>query len=114
MINPFGKMANLMQQAKGMQQKFKQAQDELAVTQITGEAGAGLIKLTINGNGEALAITIDPSVYSEDHKIMQGLILAAVNDANHKREAKKKEVMTSFMSGVGLPSDMDFLNMAGS
>ena len=116
MKNPFsalGNIGNLMQQAKDMQQKMKLAQDELAAIQIVGEAGAGMVKLSINGTGEALNIIIDDSVLQEDKKILQGLIVAAINDANHKREAKKKEVMSSIMSGMGLPADLDFLTPAG-
>lgn len=103
MVNPFGNMGNLMQQAKNMQQKLKQAQDELAATQLTGESGAGMVQLTINGSGEAISITIDDTVYKEDKKILQGLIVAAINDANHKRDVKKKEIMGSIMSSMGLP-----------
>ena len=96
-----------MQQAKGMQQKLKQVQEDLAAIHLTGEAGAGMVQLTINGKGEALNIKIDDSVYNEDKKILKGLIVAAINDANHKREAKKKEIMGGLMSSVGLPSETD-------
>lgn len=112
MVNPFsalGNIGNLMQQAKNMQQKMQEAQDQLAAITIVGEAGAGMVQLTINGTGEALNISIDDSVLQEDKKILQGLVVAAMNDANHKREAKKKEVMSSIMAGMGLPADLDFL-----
>lgn len=113
MANPFGNIGNLMQQAKEMQQKLKQMQDELAATHVVGESGAGLVQLTINGNGEALSIKIDDAVYKESKQILQGLIVAAINDANHKREIKKKEIMGSLMSGMGLPPGFDFLTPKG-
>lgn len=106
-FSSIGNISNLMQQAKGMQQKLKQAQQELAVTHVTGESGGGMVQLTITGNGEALHLKIDDAVYQEDKKILQGLLVAAINDANHKREAKKKEIMGSLMSSVGLPSGTD-------
>jgi DNA-binding YbaB/EbfC family protein len=110
MVNPFGALGNIgniMKQAKGMQEKVKQIQDELAVTQVVGEAGAGMVKLTINGNGEALHISIEDAVYQEDKRILQGLIIAAVNDANHKRETLKKDKMTTMMTSMGLPADFE-------
>jgi DNA-binding YbaB/EbfC family protein len=110
MVNPFSKLgdlSNIMQQAKGMQQKMQQAQEELANTQVLGEAGGGLVQIVTNGNGEALGVMIQDVVLQEDKKILQGLIAAAINDANHKRESKKKEVMQGIMTGMGLPPDLD-------
>ncbi len=116
MKNPFsalGDIGNLMQQAKDMQKNMKLAQEQLAAIQIVGEAGAGMVQLTINGAGEALSLVIDDAALQENKQIVQGLIVAAINDANHKREAKKKEVMSSIMSGMGLPANLDFLTPAG-
>lgn len=107
MVNPFSNISNIMKQAKGMQQKLQQVQEQLAVTQINGEAGAGMVQLTINGSGEAINIKIDDSVYKEDKRILQGLLVAAINDANHKRELKKKELMSGLMAGMGLPPELN-------
>lgn len=108
MGNPFGNIANLMKQAKEMQAKMKQTQEQLATEEIEGVAGAGMVSLVINGNGEALRLDIDDSVLQEDKQVLQGLILAAVNDANKKRDIRKKEAMSGFMSGMGLPDGFDF------
>lgn len=114
MTNPFSNISNLMQQVKSAQQKFKQMQEELDAIHVVGESGAGLVQLTINGNSEALNIKISDEVFGEDtlqsKQILQGLIVAAINDANRKREIKKKELMESLMSGMGLPPGFDFLN----
>lgn len=110
MGNPFSNIGNIMQQAKNMQQKFKQVQEELEKIQVHGESGAGLVQLTVNGSGEAVSLKIDDAVYKEDKQILQGLLVAAINDANQKRELKKKEMMGSMMSDMGLPSGFDFLN----
>jgi DNA-binding YbaB/EbfC family protein len=107
MVNPFSNISNIMKQAKDMQQKLQQVQEQLAATQITGEAGAGMVQLTITGTGEALNIKIEDAVYNEDKRILQGLLVAAINDANHKRELKKKEVMSGLMAGMGLPPELN-------
>jgi len=106
-MNPFGNIGNIMKQAKEMQEKLKQAQAQLAEVQVEGEAGAGMVKITMNGSGEAVSLQIDDAVYKEDKKILQGLIVAAINDASHKRDLKKKELMSGFMSGMNLPADLD-------
>lgn len=108
MGNPFGNIANLMKQAKEMQTKMKHTQEQLAAEEIEGIAGAGMVSLVINGNGEALKLEIDDSVMQEDKQVLQGLILAAVNDANNKRDSRKKEAMSGFMSGMGLPEGFEF------
>lgn len=107
MVNPFSNISNIMKQAKGMQQKLQQVQEQLAATQIIGVAGAGMVQLIINGTGEALSIKIEDSVYNEDKRILQGLLVAAINDANHKRELKKKEIMSGLMVGMGLPPELN-------
>ncbi len=92
-----------------MQEKFKQVQDELEKIHVQGESGAGLVQIIMNGNGDALSAKIDDAVYKEEKQILQGLVVAAINDANHKRELKKKDMMGSLMSGMGLPPGFDML-----
>ncbi len=113
MGNPFGNIGNIMKQAKEMQQKLKEMQDSLGAMHIVGEAGGGMVKLLINGNGEALSIKIDDAVYNEQKIILQGLIVAAINDARQKLEVKKKEAMTGLMGNMGLPPGFDLSNLTG-
>lgn len=103
-MNPF-KLGDIMKQAKEMQAKVQEAQKELADAKIVGQSGAGLVKVAINGNGEALALDINEEVFQEDRQVLHGLILAAINDANLKRENLKKEKMSGFLSGMGLPEE---------
>ena len=105
MNNPF---ENVMQQAQKMQEDMKKAQQELAGFKVIGEAGAGLVKITANGNGDTLSIEIDDSVYSEDKKVLQDLLVAACNDVKVKRERLKNEKLKQFMSGMGLPLNFNF------
>ena len=99
---------NVMQQAQKMQEDFKKTQQELDLIKVTGEAGAGLVKVTITGNGDTLNIEIDDSVYSESKQVLQDLIVAACNDAKIKRERLNNEKLKQHMLGVGLPANFNF------
>lgn len=97
-----------MHQMQKMQDVFKQAQQDLANVKIVGEAGAGLIKIVANGNGDTLSIDIDASVYNEDKKILQDLLVAACNDVKVKRERLKNDQLKQFMAKMGLPMNFNF------
>ena len=105
MKNPF---ENMMQQAQKMQEEIKKAQQELAQFTVVGEAGAGLVKITANGNGDTLAVEIDDSLYSEDKKVLSDLLVAAANDVKIKRDRLKNDKLKHFISGMGLPSNFNF------
>lgn len=100
-------MQQLMQQAQRMQEQMQKnmakAQEALAQTELTGEAGAGLVKVVLNGQHGAKRVSIDDSLLSEDKEVLEDLIAAAINDAVRKVEAASKEVMGSATSGLGLP-----------
>ncbi len=100
-------MQQLMQQAQRMQEqmqkKMQQAQEALALAELTGEAGAGLVKVVMNGQHDVKRVSIDDSLLSEDKEILEDLIAAAVNDAVRKVEAASKEAMGSATAGLGLP-----------
>ena len=105
MKNPLGA---LMQQAQEMQEKFKQAQEELAKAEVQGEAGGGLVKLVMNGKREVLRMTIDESLFKEEDKeILEDLVAAAVNDAVHKVSRMKEEKMAELAGGMQLPGGMN-------
>lgn len=100
-------MQQMMQQAQRMQEqmqkKMEQAQAELAAAEIHGESGAGLVKITMNGQHDVKRVSIDDSLMSEDKDILEDLIAAAVNDTVRKVEAASKAAMGSATSGLGLP-----------
>ncbi len=105
MKNPLGA---LMQQAQEMQEKFKQAQEELAKAEVQGEAGGGLVKVLMNGKREVLRLTIDTSLFKEEDKeILEDLVAAAVNDAVHKVSRMKEEKMAELAGGLQLPGGMN-------
>ena len=94
----FGKggLGNLMKQAQQMQEKMQQMQEEIAKLEVTGESGAGLVKVTINGAHNCRRVEIDPS-------LLEDLVAAAFNDAARRIEETQKEKMASVSSGMQLP-----------
>ncbi len=94
---------DLMQQAQQMQQKMQDAQEALAKKEVTGESGAGLIKVTMNGRHDVKKITIDETLLSEEKEMLEDLIAAAVNDAVKKIENNNQSSMSDLTSGLNLP-----------
>ncbi|MDY6815132.1 MAG: YbaB/EbfC family nucleoid-associated protein [Pseudomonadota bacterium] len=99
----FNGMGDMMKKAQQMQEEMKKAQEEIARTEVTGEAGAGLVKVTMNGRHDVSRVEIDPSLMSEEKEILEDLLAAAVNDAVRRVEANQKEKMSGMMSGMGMP-----------
>lgn len=98
-----GGMGNLMKQAQKMQEDMKRMQEEVARMEVTGEAGAGLVKVVMNGRHDVRNVSLDDSVLSEDKELLEDLLAAAVNDAVRKVEAASQEKMSSVTEGMQLP-----------
>ena len=97
-------MMGMMKQAKEMQAKFQEMQEEMANLEAEGTSGAGLVTVTLSGKGEMKALTIDPSLLKEDEgEILEDLILAAHNDAKAKVEAAVAEKTQSLTAGLPIP-----------
>ena len=101
-----GGLGNLMRQAQQMQETMKKAQEELAALEVTGESGAGMVKVTLNGHHEAKKVTIEPKLLTEDKDMLEDLLVAAVNDAVRKIAARSQEKYSGLMSGLNLPPGM--------
>ena len=99
-----GGMGNLMKQAQQMQEQMQKMQEELANAEVTGEAGAGLVKVTMTGRHDVRRIEIDPSLMEDDKEILEDLIAAAVNDAVRKVEKNQQDRMSEMTGGMGLPA----------
>lgn len=101
----FGKggLGNMMKQAQQMQEKMAKAQEEIALLEVTGEAGAGLVKLTINGAHNCRRVEIDPSLLDDDKEMLEDLIAAAFNDAARRIDEAQKDKMSSVSAGMQLP-----------
>lgn len=101
-----GGIGNLMRQAQQMQANMQKAQAELATLEVTGEAGGGMVRVTLNGKHEARGVQIDPSVLAsvaDDKEMLEDLLAAAINDAVHKLEAKVQAKFSGMMGGMNLP-----------
>ncbi|CAM3110075.1 YbaB/EbfC family nucleoid-associated protein [Skermania piniformis] len=100
-------MQQLFAQAQQMQQALLAAQAEIAVTEVSGEAGGGLVRATVKGSGELVALTIDPKVVDpDDVETLQDLVIGAVNAAggNAQRLASEKMgPLAGALGGSGLP-----------
>lgn len=101
-----GGLGNLMRQAQQMQENMQKAQAELAQIEVTGESGAGMVKVVLNGRHEAKKVVIEPKVAGEDIGLLEDLVVAAINDAARKLEARTKEKYADLMSGMNLPPGM--------
>ncbi len=96
-------LGNIMQQAQKMQDDLKKAQDELALMQVQGESGGGLVTIVMTGKREARKVTIDSSLLGEDKDMLEDLVAAAINDAVNKVAKMKKEKMSDVTAGIPLP-----------
>ncbi len=103
-----GGFGDLMKQAQEMQEKVQKIQNEIANAEVTGESGAGLIKIIMTGRHDVKKVEIDDSLLSEEKEILEDLIAAAVNDAVRKVENKQKDRMSELTSGIPLPPGFKF------
>ena len=87
-----GGMGNLMKQAQQMQAKMQKAQEELANMEVIGEAGAGMVKVTMTGSHSVRKVELDDSLMEDDKDMIEDLLAAAVNDAVRRVEEQNKEV----------------------
>lgn len=95
-----------MRQAQKMQEDLQKAQEELANAEVTGEAGGGLVKVTMTGRHEVRRVEIDDSLVGDDKEMLEDLVAAACNDATHRVETATKERMSGLASGLSLPGGM--------
>ncbi len=96
-------LGDLMKQAQQLQEQMREAQEKLASAEVTGESGAGLVKVVMTGRHDVKRVSIDPSLLSEEKEILEDLLAAAVNDAVRRVEANAKETMASMTQGISLP-----------
>ena len=99
---------NLLKKAKEMQEQMQKAQQEMAEKEVTGESGAGLVRVVMNGKHDVKKVTLDPSLMQEEQSLVEDLIAAAVNDAVRKIEESNKSQMGGMMSGFNMPEGFKF------
>jgi DNA-binding YbaB/EbfC family protein len=100
-----GNIAQMMQKAQRMQENMQKVQDELAVMEVTGQSGGGMVKITITGKMETRKVQIDPSVLV-DAEMLEDLVVAAMNDAVTKVNDESSKRMAAVTAGMPLPPGM--------
>lgn len=100
-----GGIAGLMKQAQQMQERMARAQEELALIEVEGQSGAGMVKVLMTCKHDVRRVHIDASVL-DDKEMLEDLVAAAVNDAVRKVEAATQEKMSGFTAGMQLPPGM--------
>ncbi|HEV7371241.1 YbaB/EbfC family nucleoid-associated protein [Arenibaculum sp.] len=100
-------LGQMMKQAQQMQARMQEMQNKLAEVEVTGQSGAGMVSVTLNGRGEMKAVKLDKSVVDpEDPEVLEDLIVAAFNDAKGKVESHVAEETQKLMGGLNLPPGM--------
>ena len=97
-------LGNMMKQAQEMQAKMAEMQARLGDVEVSGQSGAGMVNVTVNGKGEMKKIKLDKSIVDpEDIEVLEDLIIAAFNDAKAKAEKLTAEETAKLMGGLKLP-----------
>jgi len=99
---------DLISQAKKMQEKMKETQENLKKIEVEGVSGGNTVKIIMNGDGEIKKINFNDSVLKEPKEIFEDLFIAAHNDAKSKLKKKTSEEMTKITGGFGLPPGFKF------
>ena len=97
---------NIMKEAKKMQEMMQTTQQQLADIRVTGEAGAGLVKVEMNGRHDAISVTIDDSLMKESKIMLQDLIGSAINAAVKNVEKKAKEKLGELTAHLNIPKEL--------
>ena len=103
-----GQLAGLMKQAQAMQDNMKRAQEELALMEVEGQSGAGLVKVTMSCKHDVKRVAIDASLLAEDKDMLEDLVAAAFNDAVRRAEEVSTEKMGKLTAGMPMPPGMKF------
>ncbi|MCL6608065.1 MAG: YbaB/EbfC family nucleoid-associated protein [Geminicoccaceae bacterium] len=100
-------ISNMLKEAQKLQQRMVEMQQRLAETEMTGQAGGGLVTVVLNGKGEMKKVSIDKSLVDPNEvEILEDLIVAAANDAKAKIEAHVAAEMQKMTGGLPLPPGM--------
>jgi DNA-binding YbaB/EbfC family protein len=96
-------ISELMKQAKQMQEKLQAAQQEAALATVEGQAGAGLVRVVMNGKHQVQSIKIDPALLNEDLAVVEDLLAAGVNAAAQKVDENARSSLGDLAGGIKLP-----------
>ena len=97
--------SDMLSKAKAMQDKMKEAQEQIKKIEVEGEAGGNLVKVVLTGEYELKSIIISEEAKKESQEIINDLIKAAYNNAKENLKKKSAEELAKITGGLGLPSD---------
>ena len=98
-----GGLGDLMKQAQKMQADMERLQAEIAATEVTGEAGGGMVRVVMNGRHDVRKVSIDAALMQDDKSMIEDLLAAAVSDANRRVESLSKDKLAGLTAGMPLP-----------
>jgi nucleoid-associated protein EbfC len=101
-------IAGLMKQAQSMQDNLRKTQEELALMEVEGQSGAGLVKITMTCKHAVKRVEIDPSLLADDKDMLEDLVAAAFNDAIRRAEEVSESKMSKITAGMPMPGGMKF------
>lgn len=96
-------LGNIMKQAQEMQENLRKVQEELAKHEVRGEAGGGLVAVTMTCRHDVKRVEIDDALTGDDKEVLEDLIAAAINDAVRKVEKTTQERMSGLTAGLNIP-----------
>ena len=99
---------DMLQKAKLMQKKMKEAQDEIKNIEVEGVSGGNLVKVILSGDYELKSINISDNAKKESQEIINDLIIAAYNNAKENLKKKSSEELSKITGGINLPFDIKF------
>src|SRR3954464_7089597 len=100
-------LGNMLKQAQQMQTRMAEMQAKLEAATVEGQAGAGMVKVTLSGKGDLKRVAIDPGLMvADEREVLEDLLIAAHADARQKVEATMAEEMQKATAGLNLPGGL--------
>lgn len=110
MFKGLGNIASLMRNASEISGKIGEASEQLKQERVTGQAGGGMVEVEVNGLGQVLRVTIEPSLFQENEREMvQDLLPAAFNQAAARAKQMHVDAMKELTGGISLPGMDDLI-----
>lgn len=104
MSKGFGQILN---QAKKMQERFQQLQEEMETKMVEGQSGGGMVTCVVNGKQDLISLKISDEIWKEqDKEMLEDLVVAAVNEGLNKSKDMWKEELAKITGGMQLPFGM--------
>ena len=102
-----GNMTQILKQARDVQKKIEEVQNDLDDLTIEGDSGGGMVKVVVNGKQQLLELTIDQDAIKEDKELLEDLIISAVNNALAKSleesQNRMNAVTGNMLGGMNIP-----------